>query len=121
LHISRVGSSTREPAVMATTISPRSALRWRGRARHDILDPVQDYRPDGIKQNLVLVGVKLAHREAAAGRQSVSDIHAGKPDTLSKASTWPLLAPMNKSRSSRGNARKGATLGRPALQDRREG
>jgi hypothetical protein len=49
-----------------------------------------------------------------ASRQSVSEIHAGKPDTLSKASTWLLLAAMDKSRSSRGNARKGAVLGRAA-------
>ena len=41
----------------------------------------------------------------------MSEIHAGKPDTLSKASTWPLLAAMNRSRSSRGKARKGAVLG----------
>jgi hypothetical protein len=41
----------------------------------------------------------------------VSEIQAGKPDTLSKASTWPLLAAMNRSRSSRGSARNGAVFG----------
>ena len=41
----------------------------------------------------------------------MSDIHAGRPDTLSKASTWPLLAAMNRSRSSRGSARSGAVFG----------
>ena len=52
----------------------------------------------------------------------MSDIQAGRPDTLSKASTWPLLAAMNRSRSSRGKARKrrGVRIEqRP--QDRREG
>ena len=37
--------------------------------RHDVLDAVQDHRPGGVEQYLVLVGVKLAHREAAAGGQ----------------------------------------------------
>ena len=32
-------------------------------------------------------------------RQSVSEIHAGRPETLSKAKTWPLLAAMNRSRA----------------------
>ena len=41
----------------------------------------------------------------------MSEIHAGRPDTLSKASRWPLLAAMNRSRSSRGRARNGAVLG----------
>ena len=33
---------------------------------HDILDPVQDHRAGGVEQHFVLVGVELAHREAAA-------------------------------------------------------
>ena len=36
---------------------------------HDVLDAVQDHRPGGVEQHLVLIGVELAHREAAAGRE----------------------------------------------------
>jgi hypothetical protein len=46
-----------------------------------------------------------------ASRQRVSDNQGGKPLRLSKARTWLLLAAMNNSRSSRGRARTGATLG----------
>ncbi len=35
--------------------------------RHDVLDAVQDHRPGGVEQHLVLIGIELAHREAAAG------------------------------------------------------
>jgi hypothetical protein len=35
----------------------------------DLLDAVEDHRPRGVEQHLVLVGVKLAHREATAGCQ----------------------------------------------------
>ena len=35
--------------------------------RHDVLDAVQDHRPGGVEQYFVLIGIKLAHREAAAG------------------------------------------------------
>ena len=35
----------------------------------------------------------------------------GTPDTLSKESTCPLFAAMNRSRSSRGSDRRGAVLG----------
>ena len=37
--------------------------------RHDVLDAVQDHRPGRVEQHLVLIGVKLAHREAAARRE----------------------------------------------------
>jgi len=46
-----------------------------------------------------------------ARRQSVSEIQCGRPDTLSKTSTWPLLAAINRSRFSRGSARSGAVIG----------
>ena len=77
----------------------------------------------GVEQHLVLIGVELAYANPppVASRQSVSEIQAGKPETLSKASTWPLLAAMNRSRSSRGRARKGAVLGSSSAQDRRKG
>ena len=51
---------------------------------------------------------KLANGEAAAGGQSTERV---EPGTLSKASTGPLLAAMNRSRSSRGKARNGAVFG----------
>ena len=41
----------------------------------------------------------------------MSDSQGGRPLRLSKARTWPLPAAMNNSRSSRGSARTGATLG----------
>ena len=56
-------------------------------------------------------GWRTANPPPVARRQSVSEIHAGRPDTLSKARTWPLLAAMNRSRSSRGKARSGAVFG----------
>ena len=36
---------------------------------HDLFDAVEDHRPRGVEQHLVLIRVKLPHREAAAGRQ----------------------------------------------------
>ena len=41
----------------------------------------------------------------------MSDGQGGRPLRLSKAKTWPLLAVVNNSRSSRGSARTGPTLG----------
>jgi hypothetical protein len=42
--------------------------------RYDILDTIQDYRPSGVKQHLVLVGVKLAHGKAAAGSKTTQRV-----------------------------------------------
>jgi len=72
--------------------------------RHDVLDAVEDHRPGGVEQHLVVIGVKLADGEAAAGREPAQRVgdEGGRPETLSKASTWLLWAAMNRSRSSRG-------------------
>jgi hypothetical protein len=35
----------------------------------DLLDAVQITGPDGIKQHFILIGIELAHREAAASGQ----------------------------------------------------
>jgi len=78
-----------------------------------ILDPVENDRSGGCKQNFVLIGEQPTCGEGRplASRQRVSDSQGGKPLTLSNARTRPLLAAMNNSRSSRGMARTGATLG----------
>jgi hypothetical protein len=44
---------------------------------YDVLDAVQDHRPGGVEQHLVLIGVELAHGEAAAGGQPA--VRVGNP------------------------------------------
>ena len=46
-------------------------------AGDDILDAVENDRAGGLEQHLVLVGVELAHREAAAARQPAERV--GEP------------------------------------------
>ena len=41
---------------------------------HDVLDAVQDHRPGGVEQHLVLIGIQLAHGEAAAGRETAERV-----------------------------------------------
>ena len=43
-------------------------------AFHDVLDAIQDDRSRGIEQHFVLIGVKLARREAATGRESAERV-----------------------------------------------
>jgi hypothetical protein len=40
------------------------------RPRDDVFDAVQNGRPGSLKQNLVLLGVELADRKAAAARKA---------------------------------------------------
>ena len=40
----------------------------------DVLDAVQDHRPAGVEQHLVLVGVELAHSEATAGGEPAQGV-----------------------------------------------
>jgi hypothetical protein len=46
-----------------------------------ILDGIEEHRPCGLKQHFRVVGVELAHREAAAAREPAERV--GDPD-------WPL-------------------------------
>ena len=87
-----------------------SAVRKIGTS-NDLLDPVENDGSGGGKQNFVLIGEQPTGRKAPplVRRQRVSDSQGGRPLRLSKARTWPLLAAMNNSRSSRGSARTGAT------------
>jgi hypothetical protein len=65
----------------------------------DILDTVEDDRADGVEQYLVPVRIDSSYREAPATRQATKAVgsHAGRPERLSYASTWPLVAVMNSS------------------------
>jgi hypothetical protein len=72
----------------------------------------------GCYKLLKLAIPELANSKATAGCQPATRVGnppRQRPDTLSKASTWPLLAPMNRSRSSRVKARKGERLVRANL------
>ena len=75
--------------------------------------------PGGRKQNFVLIGEQPTCRKGTSARKTAEGIRqqGDRPLRLSKARTWPLLAAMNNSRSSRGRARTGATLG--SIIDRR--
>jgi hypothetical protein len=44
------------------------------RPRDDVFDAVQNGRPGSLKQNLVLVGLELADRKAAAARKAAQGI-----------------------------------------------
>ena len=55
-----------------------------------------------LRPDRSLAGCQPAKRAGNPPRQ--------RADTLSKASTWPLLAAMNRSRYSHGKARKGALI-----------
>jgi hypothetical protein len=45
--------------------------------RHDVFDAIQDHPPGGVEQDLVLVGVELAHGETTASREPAE--RAGDP------------------------------------------
>jgi hypothetical protein len=82
-----VRSGSQRPSPIGALLAVRQK---RHGPRPDVLNAVQDHRQGGVEQHFVMVGVKLAHGPVAS-RQSVSEIHAGRADTFSKASTWPLL------------------------------
>jgi hypothetical protein len=58
------------------------ALRTNGLAIADVLDAVQDHRPNAVEQYLVLVYWRTANPPVAS-RQSVSEIQFCRPETLS--------------------------------------
>src|SRR5262245_51957039 len=79
-------------------------------AGDDILDPVENDRSGGGKQNFVLIGEQPTRGKCTAARQAAEGIRQPGRQAA-KARTWPLLAAMNNSRSLRGSARTGAALG----------
>src|SRR5262249_39606262 len=83
------------------------------RPANHLLNPVQEDGPRRFKQHLLVVGAELPDGEGAAAGEphSASESQIGKPDRLSNASRWPLLAAIISSRSSRESERTGPALG----------
>ena len=66
-----------------------------------------------VEQHLIVISLQLAISKATAGCQPATRVgnpRRQRPDTSSKARTWPLLAAMNRSGYSGVKARKGALI-----------
>jgi hypothetical protein len=98
---------TKEESHGACALSPAAADTGTGK-RPSIMR-----EPKSAEKSSTSLKLPLRRQKAPplVRRQSVSDSQGGRPLRLSKGSTWLWLAAMNNSRSSRGRARTGATLG----------
>jgi hypothetical protein len=111
---SRGARRLRPPATSGIDSSVRNtarSARW-GRVTISSLPfRITGRAPSNSTSSWSVLSWRTAKPPPVANRQSVSEIPPPqRPDTLSKASTWPLLAAMNRSRYSHSKARKGALI-----------